>query len=331
MTGVALVVAIVATVVVHRLHRYDDAETVATTYVDLIAHGGPDDEERLWALNDTGDPGAMRTAGELLVGAKERIEVLDVGGPSKAQRPDDLSWEAPEDTFVQVAVRYRLAGHEQKSEIVLGRAGSGSKAGPWKVLTPLTGSIGWTTPGFTSAGNDLYVSGVRQVRRPSIYADEEDVQPLYPAVYRVQSRLDPYFASPIVGLPVSAGAATKPPQLPDRVTPTTVNDIREQVHRIFDLCGNRRLTLDDCPFSDIAQRLGLDGYDVRSWWRGMVKMPTVTVGTSQLTLSGGVARIRTHQGVRRIRFKGTGPVVLDNQSWRPMTMGIEWKLTEVGR
>lgn len=305
------------------------ARTVAEEYVDLVATGDEGDLQRLWAMTATETPGALRSAGELLLGAEERIEVVSVGDPHGA-----TTWDAPYparlEDFVELDVRYRLAGEERDSTIVLGRLADsgGSDVGDWRVVTPLTGSIAWDQPGFADLASDAYLGGIRQVRRPALGA-AEDVQPLYPAVYGAQVRLDPYFASETATVTVTAGEPVPPPELRLEPTSKTQDAIRREVMERFAACGDRVDVLSRCPARDLAESAGVDVWDDPGWWLGLTDSPEITVDGDGVSLSGGVFRMRAPGGVREVAFSGTGRYLLDNQSWVPVL--VELDLAEVPR
>lgn len=309
----------------------DAAREAARAYVDLIATGDAGDLERLWELTVSESPGALRTAGEVLADAEERIEVLSVGEP-KESAPIDVPHEVDFDRFVQVFVRYRLDGEDHERPVGLGRieGEDGADVSDWRVALPLTSEIGWSQPGFADVARDVFVSGVRQVRRPLLLSSDETAQPLYPAVYRTQSRLDPWFASRTELVTVVAGVTSLPPDY--RLDPTTKTQerIRGQVVEAFADCGTDDLSL-DCPVDELVEGFGVDTYRP-GWWLGFTEDPEIRVDHADVTISGGVFRYRERGGdVREVRFRGTCSYFIDNQSWTPVLAAYECRAQEVAR
>lgn len=327
--AVVVLVGVALLVVLPRKQAADTARTVAREYVDLVAHGTSDDLERLWAMTASEETGgALRTAGTLLVDAEERIEVVSVGGPRTIQRPGDLPDLSPwadVDRYVAVDVRYRLDGAEHGSRLVLVRqAGTGGRdVDDWRVARGLLGSIDWERAGPLSFPSDPHVSGARIVRRQLSLGGDEDVQPLYPARYRVQRRTDPWFTSAEETLAVPAGEAVAPPELTMVPTQATVDRIRESVLKRIRSCGDPDDVLGWCPLEDLAEAHGARPWDYRSWWGGLARKPQVELDGGLVTVTGGVVRIRGSQGVEEVPFGGTGSAVLGTQQWEPALVELE--------
>lgn len=320
-TSVAL--AVVALVVLPARAAEGAAHTAAKRYVDLIATGDQDDLRSLWTMSATETPGALRTAGQVLVAAEERIEVLDVGAPRSTGLSSAIDAELEE--FVAVKVRYRLDGQEVTTPIVLGKLEGerGTDVGDWRVAVPLTGSIAWVRPEFAGVAPDAYVSSIRQVRRSLLFADDEQVQALYPAVYSIQTRLDPYFASEVTSLPVHAGAETGLPELPQMPTDRTKAEITEDIWREFDSCAGGGGPYRTCPVSDLVEDAGVES-EGDDWWLGFTQKPTLDFEGQQVTLTDGAFRYRGRAGkVEEVRFSGTARHILDNQSWTPYLFEID--------
>lgn len=325
--GLAAVVGLVVVGVnVARAQATDDAaRSAAATYADLVATAEEDDLERLWSMTVAESPGALRTAAQLLLGAEERIEVIDVGEPKESE-PVDVPYPARFDRFVQVFVTYRLDGEEHERPVGLGllTGEDGAEESDWRVVLPLTSEIGWTQPGFADVAQDVYIGDVRQVRRPLVLGGDEDTQPLYPAVYRTQSRLDPWFASEIELVTVVAGTTALPPDYRLDPTERTQTRIAGQLLAAFDDCGTEDIGL-DCPVDDLVERHGVNTYRP-GWWLGFTTEPQIEVDHQGLTLSEGVFRFRTSRGVRTARVDGTCPYLIDNQSWTPVLAGWECEI-----
>jgi hypothetical protein len=309
----------------------DAAQSTAQRYVELIATGGKGDIRELWELSASDSPGAFRTAVAVLLDAEERIEVVSVGDVEKA--PDDgvvLPDAAQLEDLVQVDIRYRLDGEEHTWPIVLGKlAGeSGTDAYDWRVVTPLAGSVAWEQPAVTQVAGDAYLSGVRQVRRPLLFGPDETVQPLFPAIYRAQTRLAPYYRSAEELVTVTAGDPVAPPDFQLAPTELTQDRIRAMVIRAFTHCGGVRSYL--CPATDIADDAGIDVDSARRWWRGFVGEPHIRVDADGISLKGELSFVsRGRSGT--LRFAGTGQYFIDNQSWKPVLSPTGFDLREVRR
>lgn len=283
----------------------DAARTAATSYVDLVATGDADDLERLWSLSAADDPAALRAAGVLLVGAEERIEVLEVGEPQAIDEPALRGLAALED-FRAVEVRYRLDGAEEKRDLVLGRliGRSGTEVRDWRVA-PFTGALGWSTWNPAATLSELYVSGVEQSADPvQVGSDEVPGQPLYPAVYDVQLRTDRWYASAPVRVAVRAGRPVPLAPLELKATEAMEREAFEQVVAAFGSCGVG--PVGGCPARRIAIDAGVDVFVERGWWRGLVTSPTLTFDGPTFTMTGGVFRFVAPDGERRVRFTGRG-------------------------
>lgn len=306
----------------------DAVHTAAERYVGYIAAGTKDDAQRLWAMHTSESPGALRTATDLLASAPERIEVVSVGEAEETDRPD-VPYSVELDDFHSIEVHYRLAGKEHDRTIVLGRlqGESGTDVGDWRVVTPLTGSVDWQAAPPVSSGRDLFVGETRLVRRPmSVGGSDEVVQPLFPAVYRLQARIDPYFVSSPEQLAVTAGDPVAAPELVPDPTPRTRKRIRRQVLDTFDSC--RFASSFTCPFTDLVESEGVETWQ-ESWWRGVTRMPRIVIGPDTITLTGGAFAFVGPAGRQTMRFSGTGTYGFDTSSWKPAVHELE--ITEVSR
>lgn len=302
----------------------DAAREAATTYVDLLATADADDLERLWSMSAAEDPAALRAAGELLAGAAGRIQVLEVGEPQAIDRPSGRGLAALED-FRAIEVRYRLDGAEEKRDLVLGRltGRSGTEVRDWRAA-PFTGALGWSRWNPTAILSDLSVSGVVQTADPvQVGSDEVPGQPLYPAVYDVQLRTDRWYASTPARVAVRAGGPVPLAPLELRPTEATERETAEQVRASFDACG-KGLAI-GCPARSILVDAGVDVYDGRGWWRGLVSPPKISFDGHAFTMTGGVFRFVGPDGERRVRFNGTGtaPVAADTRRLVVLVESIE--------
>lgn len=312
------------------------ARTAVERYVDLVAAGGMGDIQELVAMASSEDPGGLRAAAELLVGAEERIEVVEVGEAEEWEPggDDEIDLDPASGTAVRdyetVIVRYRLAGHEHAFRVVVGRiiTEDGRDADDWRVLTPLTGLIDWAA---SDVWAEAYIGGVRQVRQLSTSGDSANQsQALFPAVYSTQGRLDPWFTSAQVGATVVAGERVAPPKFRLDPTQATKDRLAKLFIDRFEACGPGQAGLAQCPVEELVSRAGVqDEYDGR-WWRGLVRKPRVTVEAGKVTVTGGVFRFAGPDGVRTMAFKGSGGYFVDNQKWVPV-LSYAFDMAEVVR
>src|SRR5690606_28563629 len=90
-----------------------------------------------------------------------------------------------------------------------------------------------TAVGFADVQPDLLVSGIRlQVDRET----ESVVLPVYPAVYRVEQRMDPFLASAVEPLTVIAGTDVAFPELSLQATDATVQAATRSARGAFTEC-----------------------------------------------------------------------------------------------
>ncbi|WP_139979899.1 hypothetical protein [Nocardioides litoris] len=311
-----LVLAAVAWFVRPLVVRDDRAVDAARRYADLLARGDADAAAEVWAMTVTGEPGALREASRLLPEATEHLEVVSVGD---ARAADDVA-EVPYDLGLVdptgVEVRYRLGEEEHTGTVVLARPSdlSGTGVGDWVVVAPLVGSVDWGSAGSIDPSTDAYVAGTRIERRPGYLgpSTDEQVQPLYPATYPVQRRLDPWFAGPDAEVTVTAGDPVEPPTTQLAPTAKAQAWLRRSV---FDEIRGCASGVDLCPAEDLAEDRGIQPYASQDWWRGLVRAPSVEVGADGITITGGVLRLAGPRGVQDVPFDGTARTVVDNQSW----------------
>ncbi|MDO9456799.1 hypothetical protein [Nocardioides sp.] len=319
----ALVAGAVTAVVVRRGEPGDASREAATAYVDLVASADSDDLPRLWSMAVTEDPAALRTAGDLLLAAEERVEVVSVGDVETA--PDvDVPFRVQLDDFRQVEVTYRLDGEERLWPVRLGRltGSDGDEVDDWRVVGDI-GSIDWAA--IPSAiPTDYYVGGSRLVRRPLAGGSDSQVQPLYPAVYRTQTRLGIFYSSQEERVAVLAGDPVGPPQLRLAPTTTTETKVRQQVLADLESCRvPGRFT---CPVDALVESRGVDSYG-RGWWLGLTQVPTTTVDGDTVVLEGGAFRYRGPDGVRLLSFTGSGRIGIDGATREPAV--FDYALEEV--
>lgn len=300
------------------------AVALAERYVALVATADADDLEPLWAAS-AADPTVARTAGQLLLEATERIEVLEVGEASPADESitaygigsDVVSWEA-----VRVPVRYALGGEEHDGVVVLAPLEDAPRGleSSWRVVAPLMGELQVSATGVTSIGPDVFVAGTR-LELDS--ASSGAAVPLYPGVYEVQLRGEPYLESDVAAVTVVAGEAAPLPSLALGATDETATALQASSDARFALCAEEQI---ECPFdiSDLAIELEVP----YPWEAELTTAPTVTLGEgSSVTLEGGALLVQGVDGPLTFTFSGTGPWFIDNQSWQPSLSYTELDLT----
>ncbi|MFC7431842.1 MULTISPECIES: hypothetical protein [unclassified Agrococcus] len=299
------------------------AAALAERYADLVATADADDLETLWSLS-AAEPVVGRTAGQLLLEATERIEVLEVGEASEAESTtadavgsDVVAWEA-----VQVPVRYALAGEEHTGTVVVAPLEDAPRGleSSWRVVAPLMGEAQMAATGLAGLGPDVFV-GDTHLELDTAYTGA--AVPLFPGVYDVQLRGDPYLASEVGSLTVRAGAATPLPALPLLPTDETASVLQASSDDLFARCA---LDVIECPFAmgDLALELEVP----YPWQAQLTAAPVVTLGDgATLTLEGGELLVQGADGPFTLTFSGTAPWSIDNQSWRPYLSSTDVELT----
>lgn len=319
--AVALVAGAVTAVVVERDRGSDASREAATAYVDLVASADRGDLARLWAMTASEEPAALRDAGELLLGAEDRIEVVSVGA-AEAVSGVDVPPRVDLEELREVEVTVRLDGEERRWPVRLGRlpGSSGDELDDWRVVGGL-GSIGWE-PVAGALPTDYYLGGTLLVRRPLALGSDSQVQPLYPAVYRAQTRQRTFYSSQEETVAVLPGEPVAPPPLRMTATEETRTLIEEKVLADLDSCRSAgRFT---CFVDQLVQARGIDTF-ARGWWRGLTRAPAVTFDDdgNGVTLTGGAFRYRGPDGVRLMRFEGTGLVGIDGATDAPSLYGYD--------
>ncbi|WP_144720320.1 hypothetical protein [Agrococcus jejuensis] len=300
------------------------AGALAQRYVDLIASADADDLEALWMASGA-EPAIGRAAGQLLLDATERIEVLEVGDPSPAATStsadgvgsDVEGWEA-----VQVPVRYALAGTEHDGVVVLAPLEDAPRGleRSWRVVAPLMGELQVPATGIAGLTPDVFVGGTR-LEIDSAYAGASI--PLFPGVYDVDRRAEPYLAAETSAVTVVAGASAALPDLPLEPTDETATVLQTSSDELFARCAQELI---ECPFDigDLASDLGLP----YPWQAEVTSAPTITLGDRfTLTIEGGALLVQGDDGPVTLTFSGSGPWFIDNQSWRPYLPYTDLALT----
>ncbi|TQK70118.1 hypothetical protein [Nocardioides sp. SLBN-35] len=292
-----------------RASSSDEAAAAARRYVDLVASGDEDELAGLAAMTAE-DTAALDDAAGLLAAADERIDVVSIGDPVES------------DDVVEVEVRYRLAGEEHTWPLRLGRVGD-----DWRISSPMVGSVAWDEPGVRNVDTDIRLGGNVLERRPRVQDGDgsgESVQPLYPAVYGAEKRIDPYFTSTPALVAVLPGAPTAEPSLPLVATDATRQALAADFTASADACGGPE-AFARCPFFDLVQtaRAGGDP-SAPGWWRGLVGTPTVAVDSvpDGITVTGAF-RYAARGGVRTMRFTATGQIGFEAVRRTPTLAGLE--------
>lgn len=300
------------------------ATALAERYADLVATAGADDLETLWSLS-AAEPVAARTAGQLLLDATERIEVLEIGdaSPADASTSADAVWSDVEGgEAVEVPVRYALAGEEHTGIVVLAPFEDAPRGleSSWRVVAPLMGEVQMPATGLAGIRPDVFVADTH-LELDAAFAGA--TVPLFPGVYDVQLRGEPYLASEVASLTVRAGAATPLPDLPLVATDETATVLQASSDDLFSRCA---LDVIECPFAmgDLASDLGVP----YPWQAQLTAAPVVTLGDgATLTLDGGALLVQGADGPFTLTFSGTAPWSIDNQSWRPYLSSTAIELT----
>ncbi len=307
----------------------DAAREAAQTYVDLVAAG--DDPQALWAMTLTEDPASVRDAGRMLAGASERIEVLSVGEAGPAQTPLPALYESDLDTEEarQVLVSYRLAGAEHEATVLLAPHENqpSDEPGSWVVVDPLLGGMTVPPVAFGAAVPATYVGGVH-----AQVGDDHSEQslPLYPAVYAVQERADPYLSSTPVELAVVAGPATTAPEMTLAGTEETAAALTADLVDSLQRCHADAVA---CAHTadPLVEARGIDPL-LEEWSFEVTTPPELTLEGTQAEFTGGVLVVHGPGGEQsEVPFEGTVPWSFDPTTWTPIVLGYEMEIREVER
>jgi len=322
------VCAVVGTLTTGCETKNSAAQAAARTYLRAVAGASKQDLVTLAELTATDDPGALRTAGDLLAGASSRIANVTVGSASSTTEPADIADTVPYGLiyadFTRVDVGYRLAAKTYRGSVVLAhpKAEAGHDPASWRIVQPLTGSISWANvEAGSDVGVDVYLDGIRIVRRLStrMNTDTDTVQPLYPAVYKVQQRLDPYYASAVDPITVTRKDVPAPKQA-TLATATTRKLLTKQVWAQFARCETDYVR---CPVFDLVERRDPD-IDVSGWWVGLAKKPKLKFSNDgQVTLTAGRLRYRDPEGTHELDFDASGEWELDVVTMKPYLFDID--------
>ncbi|MBS4752658.1 hypothetical protein KG112_07525 [Nocardioides sp. zg-ZUI104] len=323
---VLALLAVAAVVLVwSRSSSYDGASRVAQRYVALVASGKGPDLSRLAAMTAGGGSPERDDAADLLAGAEQRIEVLDLAGPKRAGRAVDLPGDLDLEDLVEVEVRYRLAGSEHTWPLVLGR-----QDGEWRVAVPMLGSVAWDEPALQGLDSEIRLGAVVLDRRPRSGAGEQvvaggqgavgEVQPLYPAVYAFDKRIGAWFASARTRVSVLPGEPSAQPAVTLEATGATLEALADDLTDRAEACDGQE-AFARCPFFDLVATPRAGGGDpyASGWWQGLVGEPEITVEGTTARFSGAF-RYEARSGSRTMRFTGEADVALSSLEAGP-TLG----------
>lgn len=309
----------------------DEADAVhqaAADHARLVATADNDDLQALWRTTLTNEPAQLRDAGRMLAGATERIQVLDVGEAQPAEEGAEQPSESDLDTEEarQVSISYQLAGTEHEGTVILAPHEGAPLDEPssWVVVTPLLGSMTVPAVGFGAVVPDTYLGGVH-----AQIGDDYSGQGLllYPAVYSVQQRADPYFTSSPADLIIAAGQAAQIPQLDIVGSEETVAILTDQLVHSLETCVTAP---GECSAStyDLVESHGVEPYPY-DWSMEVTTVPELTMQGSEVAFSGGTLVLRGPGGSEtEIAFEGTSPWTLGNQSWTPTLLGYAMDIRE---
>lgn len=291
------------------------AVQAAHRYLDALVDGDERELRELPLILATRHWGLSTTAG-YLVDAEERIEVVSVGEPRAVERPA-MTYSTDVTRFTEVEVRYRLGETEHTWPLVVAQRTRGVAwdADDWLVVNPMLGSVDWGDVTFASRAVDAYVGGVSQFPE---WRREGEVQYLHPAVYRVERRVDSWFASGPRLLAVPAGDPVAAPEQELSATPKAEEWLQGRVESDFSRCeyrpGYPRPKVHQCPAADIARAHQIEPVPDGSWWGGLVTVPTVTIDGTSVTVTGGSFELRGPDGDHQVPFAGTGRVAFDDEA-----------------
>lgn len=302
----------------------DAARAAAEEHLNLIAAG--DDPEALWRSAVTESPAQLRAAGDMLAGANERIEVLEVGEAEPLDSSPRVPFNSDLDSSQarQVAVSYRLAGTDHDATVVLAPHESQPRdeAQSWAVLTPLTGAVTLTPAGLGSIVLDTYVAGI-----DTQVGDDYSAGSLllYPGLYEVEQRADPYLASATEELSIIAAETIELPELPPEGTAETVSELSDDLVTTLQRCSDRT-ELCSRSVDEWVESQGVDPWG--DWSLEVVTPPELTLQQAEVQFEGGVIRLADPDGFEdEFELEGTAHWAMDNQSWTPTILRHDIALT----
>lgn len=308
------------------------AHAAATEYVNLIATADAADLETLWQTTSTEEPAVLRTAGQVLAGATERIEVLDVAEAESVEGRVDVPYESDLDGAEarQVTFTYQLAGTEREGTVLLAPHENRplDDADTWTVLVPLLGTVTVPPVPLGAIVMDTQVGGVDAEVGDDYSATELQ---LYPAVYDVQQTADPYLSSATDQLTVLAGQSLELPALEVAGTEETAAELTDDLLATIEGCADRSVPCSS-PVADWIQSQGIDNLWMTGWSLEVTAAPEVTLTGNQAAFSGGTILMTFSNGTEQeIDLEGNTAWIVDNQSWTPRVLRHEITLTGAAR
>ena len=302
----------------------DAAREAAEEHLNLIATG--DDPEALWRSAITESPAQLRAAGHMLAGASERIEVLEVGEAEPLDSHPQVPYNSDLDSGEarQVAVSYRLAGTDHDATVVLAPHEDRplDEAQSWAVLTPLAGAVTLTPAGLGSIVLDTYVSGL-----DAQIGDDYSAGSLllYPGLYEVEQRADPYLASAAEELSIVAAETIELPELTPEGTAESVSELSDDLVATLERCTDRA-QLCSRAVDDWVEVQGVDPWG--DWSLEVATPPELTLQGTEVQFEGGVILLTGPDGMEdEFDLEGTARWAMDNQSWTPTILRHDITLT----
>lgn len=308
------------------------AHAAAAEYVNLIATADAADLETLWQSTSTEDPAILRTAGQILAGAAERIEVLDVAEAESVEGRVDVPYESDLDGTEahQVAITYQLAGTEREGTVVLAPHENRplDDADTWTVLVPLFGTVTVPPVSLGAIVMDTQVGGVDAEVGDDYSAAELQ---LYPAVYDVQQTADPYLTSATAQMTVLAGQSLELPALEVAGTQETAAELTDDLLATIEGCADGAVPCSS-PVRDWIMSQGIDDFWTAGWSLEVTTAPEVTLTGNQAAFSGGAILLTRSNGTEQeVDLEGNTAWVMDNQSWTPRVLRHEITLAGAAR
>lgn len=291
------------------------AQAVAERYLELLSDDTQDPAE-LDDLVSSGDPAALARAGTLLASARARIsdpvlgeaEEVDTASTTNPLGTDD---DARFDRFERYEVTYGLGGEQHSAMITLGLPSSGTDE-DWRIVTPLSGAVDWSSATWEQTLLDLRVGEV-PVTDPDRTSYEPDVQFVHPGTYPVAAAIGRWYSAAEVDLTVPAEPGTTPvPEFDLAPTPAGRAAITQGVLTAFAPCA-RGTTY--CPVLELVEPR--NGDLPRGWWQGLTEDPSVAIDGLDVALRDGEFAYLGSAGRRLVAFDGDTSVRFAPRTRRP--------------
>ena len=181
--------------------------------------------------------------------------------------------------------------------------------------------------GFAAVVLDTYIGEV-YAQVGDNHSEQELL--LYPAVYDLQQRADPYFSSDSVDLTVTAGQGAPIPELDVAPTDETVASLADQLVSWLETCVDEP---GECSSStyDLVEAHGYEPSRY-NWSIEVTTAPQLTVHREEVEFTGGTLTLHGPDGSEtEIAFEGSSPWSMPRQTWTPTLLGFAMELREVGR